>query len=216
MTIGSDTWASTLLLFKFGGTLTAGITQIAIDGSDNLTVTCIHNFIAGTQVTFSNLVNATFLNGQTVTISAVTATGFTASFTTHAGYGPTSDTGTANWIPMFQAKQGSSGGFNTTQSATFTNTVKAGSTIVWVQISANSDTNDISSITDNQGNTYSLYQTATTGGAHATIAVATGVSLGTLTLSIHPSGSVNFGLVTGAAGFGFELPPLGTHSGVPH
>ena len=209
ISISSDTWASILLLFKFGGTLTAGITQIAIDNADNLTVTCVHNFILGTQVTFSNLVNASFLNGQTVTISSVTSTGFTATLL-HTGYGPTSDTGTANWIPMLQAKNGSSGSFNMPQTETFTNPVKAGSTIVWVQLNANSDSNNISSITDNQGNPYTLYR-ADTPGAHTVISVATSVSAGTLTLTVSPSG-----LVSGAASFGFELPPLRTRSGLPH
>jgi hypothetical protein len=52
-----------------------------------------HTFLPGTQVTFSGLTGATFLNGQTVTIVSVpTSNTFHASFT-HANYGPTADTG---------------------------------------------------------------------------------------------------------------------------
>jgi hypothetical protein len=80
---------------------TASITNISI-ASNVLTVTvspanaASANFAPGFQASFSGLANATFLNGQTVTVSAVTSTTITAPFT-HANYSASgSGTVTAN------------------------------------------------------------------------------------------------------------------------
>jgi len=62
--------------------------------SNVLTVTARQQWVPGMTVTFSGMVNATFLNGQTVTISSVSRNfsdpsgygSFTAAFT-HADYG---------------------------------------------------------------------------------------------------------------------------------
>jgi hypothetical protein len=61
-----------------------------------LTVTASNSLPVGTQVNFENVANATFLNGQTVTITSALPTQFTAA-TTDANYGPAGETaGTAN------------------------------------------------------------------------------------------------------------------------
>jgi hypothetical protein len=73
---------------------TATITNIAIDGSDNLTVTCSNSFTIGQQVTLTGLTTATFLNGVTVTIATQSNTQFMAPFA-HALYASAPDTGTA-------------------------------------------------------------------------------------------------------------------------
>src|SRR5271156_2970165 len=69
-------------------TITAPVQEIQIV-SDVLTVTARQQWVIGMTVTFSGLVNATFLNGQTVTILSVSQNfsdpsgygSFTASFT---------------------------------------------------------------------------------------------------------------------------------------
>ena len=71
------------------------VTSVQISSS-TLTTTASNSFPVGAQVTFQGLGAATFLNGQTVTITGATSTSFTATFS-HADYGPTSETaGTAN------------------------------------------------------------------------------------------------------------------------
>ena len=74
---------------------TFGVTNVVIDNSGNLTVSCQNDFVAGGQVTFTNLVNAFFLNGQTVRVASATPTSFTAAGIVHAAYGPSTDTGNA-------------------------------------------------------------------------------------------------------------------------
>lgn len=59
--------------------------------SNTLTITAPNSYPVGMQVEFLQLGNATFLNGQTVTVISSSATQFTASFT-HADYGPTAET----------------------------------------------------------------------------------------------------------------------------
>lgn len=72
--------------------LVPAVTNIAI-ATNVLTVTCDNHFApaGGQLVVFSGLSNASFLNGQVVTVTAATPTSFTASFT-HADYS-TADTG---------------------------------------------------------------------------------------------------------------------------
>lgn len=82
-------------------TITSPVSQIQIL-SNVLTVTARQIWVPGMTVTFSNLVNATFLNGQTVTILSVSRNfsdpsgyaSFTASFV-NANYGPLNEIGTA-------------------------------------------------------------------------------------------------------------------------
>ncbi len=71
------------------------VTNVQVS-SNVLTVTVANVLPVGAQVTFQGLGAATFLNGQTVTITGASATSFTANFS-HANYGPTSESsGTAN------------------------------------------------------------------------------------------------------------------------
>lgn len=72
-----------------------GLTSVEVDAFNNLTVVCPNNFVPGAQVTFDNVVNATFLNSVTVTVSSATPSQFTAAGVVHAAYGPTADTGNA-------------------------------------------------------------------------------------------------------------------------
>jgi len=78
-----------------GVTESVQITQIQISGG-TLTVTCNNSYTAGTPVTLNGLANASFLNGQTVTVlpTGLSSTQFTA-VSTHGNYGPTSDLGTS-------------------------------------------------------------------------------------------------------------------------
>lgn len=71
----------------------AVITNVALT-TNVLTITANNSFAVGNTVSFSGLTTATFLNGQTVTVSSATTTQFTAAFT-HADYVSASDTGTA-------------------------------------------------------------------------------------------------------------------------
>jgi hypothetical protein len=66
-----------------------GSVQVA---SNVLTIAANNSFPAGIQVTFQNLGQATFLNGQTVTIASSSPTEFAASFA-NPNYGPTAETG---------------------------------------------------------------------------------------------------------------------------
>src|SRR5271168_494211 len=68
---------------NFAGEI-AAITNIAIT-TNVLTVTASNTFTAGAQVTLVGLTYATFLNGQTVTVTSSTGTTFTATFA-HANF----------------------------------------------------------------------------------------------------------------------------------
>jgi hypothetical protein len=82
------------------------LTSVAVSGSNVLTILAINNLVVGQTVTFSNVANATFLNGVTVTVlaSGLSATQFEANFT-HASYGATADTGSVlingSWTANF-------------------------------------------------------------------------------------------------------------------
>ena len=82
------------------------LTEVAVSGSNVLTITAINNLIAGQMVTFTNVGTATFLNGVTVTVlpSGLSGTSFEANFT-HASYGATADTGNVllngSWTASF-------------------------------------------------------------------------------------------------------------------
>lgn len=71
------------------------VTSVQVSGS-TLTIAAANSFPVGMKVIFQNVGNATFLNGQTVTITGANASSFVATFS-HANYGPTAETaGTAN------------------------------------------------------------------------------------------------------------------------
>src|SRR5271157_3168357 len=85
--------------------ITAPVTDVMV-ASDVLTVVARQQWVVGMTVTFSGLVNATFLNGQTVTITSVSQNfsdpsgyaSFTAAFT-NADYG-TAGCGAGNEIGL--------------------------------------------------------------------------------------------------------------------
>lgn len=71
----------------------AAISRIGIQ-SNVLTLYLNQQYNPGTQLTLSGITNATFLNGQTITVVKSTRTQVTANFT-HADYPAANDTGTA-------------------------------------------------------------------------------------------------------------------------
>lgn len=75
------------------------ITNVTVSVTGFLTVVANNNLVAGQQVTFSGLTNATFLNGQTVTVADANATQFDAT-TAFSTYGPAAEaTGAAQYPP---------------------------------------------------------------------------------------------------------------------
>lgn len=86
-------------LADVGLAATAVITNIAIDGSNNLTVTAAFSGtlpLVGQTVILTGLTTATFLNGLSFTIATISGTQFTAPFV-HAAYASAPDTGTATF-----------------------------------------------------------------------------------------------------------------------
>ena len=70
----------------------ADVTSVqVVSSTQKLTITAANSFPVGMKVTFLKLGNATFLNGQTVTVTSSSSTQFTATFA-HADYGPSSET----------------------------------------------------------------------------------------------------------------------------
>lgn len=73
------------------------ITQVQVDGSNNVTVTYSTNqgfsFQIGAIVYFQNLQTATFLNNQIIRVTGVTGSTITGVIAAHAAYGPAPDTG---------------------------------------------------------------------------------------------------------------------------
>lgn len=93
----------------------ATITNVAL-ATNVVTITAVNTFSVGENVSFSGLTTATFLNGQSATVTGVTGTTFTAAFT-HADYPSAADTGTAtgvvyqlvfNWIGTVASSTGGS------------------------------------------------------------------------------------------------------------
>lgn len=148
--------AAQVVLFNgsWNQALSLPITSVAVT-SNVVTCLCANNFIVGTQVTFSNLSSAIFLDGVTATITAANPTSFQVSFT-HANYGPTPDSGTAINLPYLQTSgllTGSAGN----PSFTFPKAVKAGS--VLVACATSNDTNyvaNIVGISTNQGDSFAI------------------------------------------------------------
>lgn len=145
-------------LLLFGGqwnkSLSLTITSVAI-ASNVVTCLCANNFIVGTQITFSGLSSANFLNGTTATITAANSTSFQVSFT-HANYGPTADSGTATNLPYLQTS-GLITGASGNPSFTFPNPIKVGS--VLIACATSNDINyipNINSISTTQGDSFTI------------------------------------------------------------
>lgn len=185
--IGStEPWCSIITTWSFGGGLTATITQVQIDLSNVCTITCANTFSAGEVVSLSGLTTATFLNGQTVTLTSATSTQIVFSFT-HATYGPTADTGTVSLV--FALQNASGGGAFNPATATLPSNVTAGNTILVTLITGNGVV--INSITDTQGNTYQLFTSTNSMGL--SVAFAQNVKSGSTSITANLSG-----LATGA------------------
>jgi hypothetical protein len=73
---------------------TALITKISITNNE-ITVTAVNNFISRTVLSLAGLMNASFLNGETLTVDTSDGTQFTAQFVFAGDYPPTPDSGTA-------------------------------------------------------------------------------------------------------------------------
>src|SRR5919109_57362 len=71
----------------------ASITSVQV-ASNVVTITANNSFVPGWYVEFNGLTGASFLHGQGLRIATATPTQFTCPFT-HANYGPTADSGTA-------------------------------------------------------------------------------------------------------------------------
>lgn len=94
-TLASGTLGSSGVLQPVWKTnIPATVTNISL-ANNTLVVTCNNTLLPGQQVFFANLVSATFLNGQIVTVVTATSTQFTATYQ-HADYASTADTGTAD------------------------------------------------------------------------------------------------------------------------
>ncbi len=75
------------------------VTQVAESAGNLLTITCANDFQPNVTVQFSGLLNATYLNGVTVTILTASGTQFTATDpTAHGTYTANADLGTAALI----------------------------------------------------------------------------------------------------------------------
>ena len=84
------------------------VTSIQIT-TNVVTVTANNSFSNGQTILMKGLTAATFLNWVVLTITTATGTNFTAPFT-HANYGPTADTGSANPIATVTSSSYSGGG----------------------------------------------------------------------------------------------------------
>jgi hypothetical protein len=91
--VDMDTTASGKILLGTILNASGAITNVQIT-HNALTITCNNTFSVGDMVTLSGLTNATFLNGLTVKVIAVTNTTFEASLA-HADYASLFDTGLA-------------------------------------------------------------------------------------------------------------------------
>jgi hypothetical protein len=201
-------WASNLHLFASdGSSLTAPVTSIQITGNV-ITAQCASTFIVGTRVKFSGLTNAVFLNAQTVIILTNTGTSFTAAFV-HANYGPTSDTGTGTNSPFLQMTSANISGHGASFAIVLGSAVKPGSTILAVHVT--SDVNaavTMSTVTDNQGGSYTVKNSISSGGSPANrpssnVAYGQGAAGGSTTVTVNFSSNLS---APGANVYIIELP----------
>jgi len=76
-----------------GNSISTGITKVAADGAGNTTITAVNSFSVGDTASFTGVATATWLNGNSITLTAANGTSFTGTGVTHASYSAT-DTGT--------------------------------------------------------------------------------------------------------------------------
>jgi hypothetical protein len=190
-TLGSTSfpWTTNLVLLKgsFTTALQSAVTQVQVT-SNVCTITCPNSYVVGQNINVS-VVTASFANGIQV-VTAATST--TASFAlTHANYGPTADTGTVNNLLYYQLASQQYSGDNTNPSnhtISFTSPVHAGSVLIAAVTSSDSNANgNIASVTDNVGNTWTIYGDPNT--AAAALAVCLNAKAGSTTLTVNGIGS---------------------------
>lgn len=194
LTTTGGLWSTNLAIFK--GMWTAALLEPALTSvqvsANVLTVQAPNSFVVGQQVSFANVANAAFLDSQVVTIVSANSTSFTANFT-HANYGPAADTGTVLNLLYYQTNSGQYSGNNSTPTShtiSFSNPVKAGSVLVAVVISSDTNANgQIASVTDNQGDTWVAFNDSNFGSA-ASMAFCQNAKGGNTTLTVVGIGSV--------------------------
>jgi hypothetical protein len=109
----------------------ARVTNVKVtSATSTLTITASNSYPAGMTVTFNGMRNATFLNGQTVTVNSSTRTSFTATYS-HANYGPASENGataTPGGVQVQNATKSTfqyQSGTHTAESATTVGTIQS-------------------------------------------------------------------------------------------
>lgn len=186
-------WSTNILLFQSNGqSIIANVGTIAINGSNTLTCTCANTFLPGTNVVFSGLTTATFLNGQIVKVLSSNGSSFTATFS-HSSYGPAADTGVANNLMYLQLESVLNGAHSgaTTYTPAFANNVTKGSLIVIPFVTSdNNATNTFTTVNDSQGNTYTIKNNSAGGGCSFAWTFAS--ASGPLTATIITAGNSSF------------------------
>jgi hypothetical protein len=171
----SDDWIMSLDFFKFGGFASVSISNVTVNAANQATIN-IGNasglIVAGQQVIFSGVVNASFLNGQTVNVTTASATQMTCTIAAgHANYPSTADTGNVSVI-MQQATNETSGAEFPTVSSVFNNNSRASDIFVMTSIAGGifSGGGALGPYSDNNGNTYSsIFALNTLNSAHFTL-----------------------------------------------
>lgn len=147
----SDQWSITLAFFGFDGFQPFTLTQVQTSVSV-LTVNAVNTLAVGNVVIFSNVANATWLNGQVGVVASASPTQFTINNVFgHANYGPTADTGVVS-LQVLQATSFVSGGGPS--AVIFGSNVKKGSTFAY--LNAYGSGSGITAVNDNFSNTYQV------------------------------------------------------------
>jgi hypothetical protein len=196
----SDDWEALIAFFGFGGFAPFSITQIQTSPTV-LTVTANNSLVAGNYVTFFNLANATFLNGQSGFVASASPTQFTInSVYGNPNYGPTADTGTAS-LTMLQATALVSGGGGP-NAVGFTQATTKGSTFIYTDLweGHTGPSGAVSSVGDNNIPS-NVYKLANTDDGACLAAAQNNGALSTPTIL-----PLSSGLQLSSGAIGFELP----------
>jgi hypothetical protein len=195
-----DDWEALIAFFGFGGFAPFSITQVQTSPTV-LTVTANNSLVAGNYVTFSNVANATFLNGQSGFVASASPTQFTInSVYGNPNYGPTADTGTAS-LTMLQATALVSGGGGP-NAVGFTQATTKGSTFIYTDLweGHTGSSGAVSSVGDNNVPS-NVYQLANTDDGACLAAAQNHGALSTPTIL-----PLSSGLQLSSGAIGFELP----------
>jgi hypothetical protein len=195
-----DDWEALIAFFGFGGFAGFSITQVQTSPTV-LTVTAANSLVAGNYVTFFNLANATFLNGQSGFVASASPTQFTInSVYGNPNYGPTADTGTAS-LTMLQATAEVSGGGGP-NAVGFTQATTKGSTFIYTDLweGHTGPSGAVSSVGDNNIPS-NVYQLANTDDGACLAAAQNHGALSTPTIL-----PLSSGLQLSSGAIGFEIP----------